>query len=232
MIKIWWFHFHHTSYLKTYIITTTTIKLNRYGGIILTASHNPGGPDDDFGIKYNVTNGGPAPSNITNAIFDKSKNINEYKICEDMNDLDISKTTIYNFEEKDNSNHTFSVEVIDPVDEYLNLLKTVFDFELIQTLIQRDDFNFVFDALNGIAGPYASRIFGNELGVSNENLLNCIPKPDFGGLHPDPNLTYAPNLVKLMGLKRDGTPLSNEEGGGDIKYVSILSYIYIILDIY
>ena len=149
-----------------------------------------------------------------------------------MNDLDISKTTIYNFEEKDNSNHTFSVEVIDPVDEYLNLLKTVFDFELIQTLIQRDDFNFVFDALNGIAGPYASRIFGNELGVSNENLLNCIPKPDFGGLHPDPNLTYAPNLVKLMGLKRDGTPLSNEEGGGDIKYVSILSYIYIILDIY
>ena len=226
--------------------------MNRYGGIILTASHNPGGPDDDFGIKYNVTNGGPAPSNITNAIFDKSKNINEYKICEDMNDLDISKTTIYNFEEKDNSNHTFSVEVIDPVDEYLNLLKqskfglclrgfggkcnreielmglgTVPDFELIQTLIQRDDFNFVFDALNGIAGPYASRIFGNELGVSNENLLNCIPKPDFGGLHPDPNLTYAPNLVKLMGLKRDGTPLSNEEGGGDVKYVSILSYIYI-----
>ena len=92
---------------------------------------------------------------------------------------------------------------------------------MIKKLIQREDFHFVFDALNGIAGPYASRIFGGELGVSSENLLNCVPKPDFGGLHPDPNLTYAPNLVKLMGLKRDGTPLSlnNDE---QVKYVSYM----------
>ena len=93
----------------------------------------------------------------------------------------------------------------------MKLLKTVFNFDLIRKLIQRSDFNFVFDALNGIAGPYATRIFGEELGVDQANLLNCVPKPDFGGLHPDPNLTYAANLVKLMGLKRDGTVLSESE---------------------
>ena len=195
--------------LATPAMSAVIRERNVYGGIILTASHNPGGPDDDFGIKYNVTNGGPAPSNITNAIFEKSKSIAKYKICASMEDIDISKTASYEFDIE--GGQKFCVEVIDPVEEYLKLLKTVFNFVLIRNLIQRSDFNFVFDALNGIAGPYATRIFGEELGVDQANLLNCVPKPDFGGLHPDPNLTYAANLVKLMGLKRDGTVLSESE---------------------
>eukprot|EP00944_MAST-04C_sp_MAST-4C-sp1_P006215 g6215.t1 len=195
--------------LATPAMSAVIRERNVYGGIILTASHNPGGPDDDFGIKYNVTNGGPAPSNITNAIFEKSKSITNYKICAGMEDIDISKKASYEFDVE--GGQKFYVEVIDPVEEYLKLLKTVFNFDLIRKLIQRSDFNFVFDALNGIAGPYATRIFGEELGVDQANLLNCVPKPDFGGLHPDPNLTYAANLVKLMGLKRDGTVLSESE---------------------
>ncbi len=195
--------------LATPAMSAVIRERNVYGGIILTASHNPGGPNDDFGIKYNVTNGGPAPSNITNAIFEKSKSITNYKICAGMEDIDISKKASYEFDVE--GGQKFYVEVIDPVEEYLKLLKTVFNFDLIRKLIQRSDFNFVFDALNGIAGPYATRIFGEELGVDQANLLNCVPKPDFGGLHPDPNLTYAANLVKLMGLKRDGTVLSESE---------------------
>ena len=126
-----------------------------------------------------------------------------------MEDIDISKTASYEFDIE--GGQKFYVEVIDPVEEYLKLLKQFLILILIRKLIQRSDFNFVFDALNGIAGPYATRIFGEELGVDQANLLNCVPKPDFGGLHPDPNLTYAANLVKLMGLKRDGTVLSESE---------------------
>ena len=101
----------------------------------------------------------------------------------------------------------FEVEVVDPTDEYTALMKTVFDFAAIKELLQRSDFTFVYDALSGIAGPYAHRIFAAELGVAADALRNCTPLPDFGGHHPDPNLTYAAELVKTMGLRRDGTKL-------------------------
>jgi phosphoglucomutase len=175
---------------------------NAYGGIILTASHNPGGIDEDFGIKYNVSNGGPAPSSITNAIYEATKTIDKYYLDADLPDVDLSTPATHSFE-------NFQVIVVDPTEEYTALMKTVFDFNAIKTLLERTDFSFVYDALSGIAGPYAHRIFGQELGVPTSSLTNCTPLPDFGGHHPDPNLTYAPALVKLMGLQRDGTILPN-----------------------
>eukprot|EP00945_MAST-04E_sp_MAST-4E-sp1_P003710 g3710.t1 len=193
--------------LATPALSTIVRGRKAYGGIILTASHNPGGPDEDFGIKYNVQNGGPAPANVTNAIFENTKTITEYKICKNLPAIDISapKTHDFAFEGGEGA---FTVEVIDPVDDYLALMKDVFDFELLKKLMAREDFHFVYDALNGIAGPYATRIFGDELGVPAECLMNCTPLPDFGGLHPDPNLTYASSLVKMMGLNRDGTAMN------------------------
>jgi phosphoglucomutase len=178
-----------------------------YGGIILTASHNPGGIDEDFGIKYNVSNGGPAPSSVTNAIYEATKTITEYSIDAALPDVDLSTPQTHTFE-----NSSFQVVVVDPTEEYTVLMKQVFDFSKIQTLLNRADFTFVYDALSGIAGPYAHRLFATELGVATTALHNCTPLPDFGGHHPDPNLTYAPALVKMMGLQRDGTILPNVDG--------------------
>lgn len=175
-----------------------------YGGIILTASHNPGGIDEDFGIKYNVSNGGPAPSSVTNAIYEGTKTITEYFLDSNLPDVDLSTPATHSFD-----NDLFKVIVVDPTEEYTVLMKEVFDFEAIKVLLARSDFTFVYDALSGIGGPYAHRIFGQELGVPLSSLTNCTPLPDFGGHHPDPNLTYAPALVKLMGLQRDGTILLN-----------------------
>jgi len=175
-----------------------------YGGIILTASHNPGGLEEDFGIKYNVSNGGPAPSSVTNAIYEGTKTITEYLLDSSMPDVDLSKPATYNFDDD-----SFQVIVVDPTEEYTILMKKVFDFNKIKELLARNDFDFVYDALSGIAGPYAHRIFGQELGVPTSSLYNCTPLPDFGGHHPDPNLTYAPALVEMMGLQRDGTVLPN-----------------------
>ena len=176
-----------------------------FGGIILTASHNPGGIDEDFGIKYNVSNGGPAPSGVTKAIYERTQIIEKYAIDATLNDIDLSAPGTVS------SGDAFSVEVVDPTDQYTALMKEVFDFDALRGFLARSDFSFVYDALHGVAGPYAKRIFGKELGVSAESLRNCDPLPDFGGHHPDPNLTYAPQLVKTMGLQRDGTVLPGAE---------------------
>ncbi len=184
-----------------------------YGGIILTASHNPGGIDEDFGIKYNISNGGPAPSGVTAAIYEQSKVIVEYKIAASVPDVDLSSPQTHGFAIAANVEGEptrFEVEVVDPADEYTTLMKTVFDFGAIKGLLARSDFSFVYDGLSGIAGPYAHRIFGSELGVKADALRNCTPLPDFGGHHPDPNLTYAAELVKTMGLQRDGTKLPDD----------------------
>lgn len=158
------------------------------GGIILTASHNPGGPKNDLGIKYNLANGGPAPESVTNKIFEISKTLTEYKI-EKIDPVDLSQigTT---------QAGSVEVEIIDPTADYVALMKEIFDFSLIQKFITKDpDFLVLFDALNGITGPYGRKIFVEELGLSEESIQNCHPQPDFGGLHPDPNLTYARTLV-------------------------------------
>ncbi|XP_059448896.1 phosphoglucomutase, cytoplasmic [Corylus avellana] len=167
------------------------------GAFILTASHNPGGPHEDFGIKYNMENGGPAPEGITDKIYENTKTIKEYFIAEDLPDVDIATTGVTSFGGPEGQ---FDVEVFDSASDYVKLMKSIFDFELIRKLISSPKFTFCYDALHGVAGAYANRIFVEELGAQESSLLNCTPKEDFGGGHPDPNLTYAKELVARMGL--------------------------------
>lgn len=176
------------------------------GAFILTASHNPGGPKNDFGIKYNVENGGPAPEKVTDAIFAETKQLQSYKIVDSLPDIDLSVVGEDKFD-------GFSVEVIDSIEDYLALIQNVFDFVAIRGLFQRKEFSFVFDALHGVGGPYAYRVFVEELGAPEGAVRNAIPLEDFGGGHPDPNLTYAEELVKTMGLLRDGSIQPNVNRG-------------------
>lgn len=172
------------------------------GAFILTASHNPGGPNEDFGIKYNMDNGGPAPEGITDKIYENTKTINEYSIAEDLPDVDISAVGVTSFGGPEGQ---FDVEVFDSASDYVKLMKSIFDFEAIRKLLSSPKFTFCYDALHGVAGAYAKRIFVEELGAQESSLLNCTPKEDFGGGHPDPNLTYAKELVARMGLGKSNT---------------------------
>lgn len=167
------------------------------GAFILTASHNPGGPHEDFGIKYNMENGGPAPEAITDKIYANTKTIKEYYIAEDLPNVDISTIGTTSFGGQEGP---FDVEVFDSTSDYLKLMKSIFDFESIRKLFSSPKFTFCYDALHGVGGIYAKRIFVEELGANESSLLNCTPKEDFGGGHPDPNLTYAKELVVRMGL--------------------------------
>ncbi len=159
-----------------------------YGGIILSASHNPGGPKGDFGIKYNITSGGPAPEKVTEAIFAHSKVIDRYKILE-AEDINLDKLTVTRLGE-------MSVEVIDPVEPYARLMESLFDFERIRQLI-KNDFKLCVDSMHAVTGPYAKDIFEKRLGAA-DSVLNGEPLEDFGGGHPDPNLVYAHDLVEIM----------------------------------
>ena len=169
-------------------------KYNTLGGIILSASHNPAGPTEDFGIKYNTPNGGPAPEKVTEAIFAKSKVISAYKIA-DFSNVDIEtigKTMI----------DGFIVEVINPVADYADLMQSMFDFAAIKALF-KSGFRMMFDAMHAVTGPYAQEILVNRLGAPGDNseqpsLMNCIVSETFGGGHPDPNLTYAHELVEVL----------------------------------
>ncbi|XP_059649518.1 phosphoglucomutase, cytoplasmic [Cornus florida] len=180
------------------------------GAFILTASHNPGGPNEDFGIKYNMENGGPAPEGITDKIFENTKTIKEYLIAEDLPDVDISAIGITNFAGPEGQ---FDVDVFDSASDYVKLMKSIFDFQSIQKLITSPKFSFCYDALHGVGGAYANRIFVEELGAKESSLLNCTPKEDFGGGHPDPNLTYAKELVARMGLGKSNTQEEPPEFG-------------------
>jgi phosphoglucomutase len=182
-----------------------------YGGIILTASHNPGGPDEDFGIKYNTGNGGPAPESVTEAIFSHTKSVRRIKICSELPDVDINVIGSHSWSRDVESSSssslpaTFTVEVIDAVKDYEATLSRLFDFPKLKSFLSRPDFSICYDGMSGVAGPYARRILGESLGVPASSLTNCDSKPDFGGKHPDPNLTYAHDLVETMGLTREGT---------------------------
>nr|XP_015895434.2 phosphoglucomutase, cytoplasmic [Ziziphus jujuba var. spinosa] len=171
------------------------------GAFILTASHNPGGPHEDFGIKYNMENGGPAPEAITDKIYENTKTIKEYLIA-DLPDVDITTPGVTNFTGPEGQ---FDVEVFDSASDYLKLMKSIFDLESIRKLLSSPKFSFCYDALHGVGGAYAKCIFVEELGAQESSLLNCTPKEDFGGGHPDPNLTYAKELVARMGLGKSGT---------------------------
>ena len=160
-----------------------------FGGLVLSASHNPGGPDGDFGIKYNIGNGGPAPEKITEAVYARSKVIDRYLTIE-APDVDLGAIGTHH-------SGAMVVEVIDPVADYANLMQTLFDFDRIRQMFA-DGFRMQFDAMHAVTGPYAHRILEDILGAPNGTVINGTPSPDFGGGHPDPNLVYAKPLYDLM----------------------------------
>ncbi len=184
-------------------------KYGAYGGLILSASHNPAGPDDDFGIKYNIGNGGPAPEGVTEAIFTRTQKIEFYNIIE-CDDVDVDQ--IGNFELAG-----MQVAVIDPVSDYAELMQSLFDFDAIRALLSgnslSDDFSMAFDAMHAVTGPYAKAIIEGLLGAPDGTVMNGEPKEDFGGGHPDPNLTYAHELVDL--LYGDNAPDFGAASDGD-----------------
>jgi phosphoglucomutase len=165
-------------------------KYTAFGGIILSASHNPGGPDADFGIKYNTGNGGPAPEKITEAIFSISQSIAEYRTIEA---ADIDLDTLGEQQLGD-----MSVEIIDSVADYAELMQQLFDFERMHDFISSGELTLRFDAMNAVTGPYAREILEHRLGAPAGTVLRGDPLPDFGGAHPDPNLAHAEELVELM----------------------------------
>ncbi|MEW9306281.1 alpha-D-glucose phosphate-specific phosphoglucomutase [Labrys neptuniae] len=175
--------------MSTPAVSAVIRKYGAFGGIVLSASHNPGGPDGDFGIKYNIGNGGPAPEKITDAVFARTKSISEFKIA-DVPDIDIDKlgeTVIGDT----------IVEVVDPVTDYAELMGKLFDFDAIRELF-KSGFTMRFDAMSAITGPYARRIIEDQLGAAAGTVVNATPLPDFGGHHPDPNPVNAKELYDLM----------------------------------
>ncbi|MBK0020050.1 alpha-D-glucose phosphate-specific phosphoglucomutase [Brucella pseudogrignonensis] len=179
-------------------------KYKAFGGLILSASHNPGGPTEDFGIKYNIGNGGPAPEKITEAIFARSKVIDQYKIIEaadiDLNTLGTAKVG------------DTEIVVFDPVTDYAELMESLFDFDAIRAMI-KGGFGLKFDAMHAVTGPYAKEIFEHRLGAPEGSVMNFVPLPDFGGHHPDPNLVYAKELYDL--LMSDNAPDFGAASDGD-----------------
>ena len=160
------------------------------GGIILSASHNPGGPEGDFGVKFNTSNGGPAPEKVTKAIFERSKAIDEYKILEAA-DINLDRVGSFKL-------GTMAVEVIDSVESYGTLMRSLFDFTAIRNLLTSGKFRMCMDSLHAVTGPYARVIFEGQLGAPAGTVQNGEPLEDFGGGHPDPNLVYAHDLVEIM----------------------------------
>jgi phosphoglucomutase len=175
--------------LSTPAVSALIRHLGAFGGIILSASHNPGGPHGDFGVKYNIGAGGPAPEHVTDAIYARTKAIDAYKIV-DAPDIDIDRLGTVKLEGA-------TIEIIDPVTQYLSLMKTLFDFDAIRALFA-SGFRMRFDALHAVTGPYAHAIFEGELKSGAGTVVNGTPLPDFGGHHPDPNPTYAKDLYDLM----------------------------------
>jgi phosphoglucomutase len=164
-------------------------KSKAFGGIILSASHNPGGPDGDFGIKYNAGNGGPAPERMTDQFFANTRKISTYKIS-DGADCNLDKLGNSKIE-------GMTVEVVDPVSDYQELMETLFDFDAIRDLF-KSGFRVRFDAMHAITGPYGHAILEGALGAPKGSVVNGTPLPDFGGHHPDPNLVHAKELYDLM----------------------------------
>lgn len=181
-------------------------KYHAFGGIVLSASHNPGGPTEDFGIKYNIGNGGPAPEKITDAIFARTKVIDSYKIA-DVADIDLD--TVGSFDLAG-----MTVEVIDPVTDYADLMETLFDFPAIRNLIS-GGFRVVIDSMSAVTGPYAVEILEKRLGAPAGSVRNEVPLPDFGHHHPDPNLVHAKELYDDV-MSADGPDFgAASDGDGD-----------------
>jgi phosphoglucomutase len=183
-------------------------RLKPFGGFICSASHNPGGLKEDFGIKYNSENGGPAPEKLTKKMVEWTKTkLTEIKICKELPDINLNKNGITSL------GNGKTVEVFDAVEDHNNLLKKCFDYEQMKKLIARDDFTMTYDCMCGVQGPYAIGILEKELGAPKGSVKNGQPRPDFGGPksawhgHADPNLTFAVELVASMGLNKEGNKI-------------------------
>jgi len=192
--------------LSTPAVSCLIRKNKAAGGIILSASHNPGGPDGDFGIKFNIANGGPAPTSFTDAVYDISKTISEYKIAEH-DDIDLGQQhTCYMGEMK--------IEIIDSVADYAELMASLFDFNKIKSLFITGLLSMKFDAMHAITGPYAKVIFEQRLSANVGAVINGEPLEDFGGGHPDPNLAHTKELISLLNAG-PGSPGFGAASDGD-----------------
>ncbi|MET0026600.1 MAG: alpha-D-glucose phosphate-specific phosphoglucomutase [Candidatus Thiodiazotropha sp.] len=182
-------------------------KYKANGGIILSASHNPGGPDEDFGIKFNTPNGGPAPESVTEAIFARTKTLTEYRIAQ-TSDLDLGQTGEQNLGD-------MKIQVIDSVEDYADLMAQLFDFDRIHQLFNSGAFSMRFDAMHAVTGPYARHILEERLGAEPGTVINGTPLVDFGGGHPDPNLVHAHELVELTSGPQGVDFGAASDGDGD-----------------
>lgn len=176
--------------LSTPAVSNLIRKYKTQGGIILSASHNPAGPDEDFGIKFNTPNGGPAAEKVTEAIHARTLNINQYQTLETDSQIDIDRVGEQKLE-------AMQLEVLDSVTDYAELMQQLFDFGAIRALLQKPGFRMRFDAMHAVTGPYAHRILEDILGAPKGTVINGTPLPDFGGGHPDPNLVWAKELVAM-----------------------------------
>ncbi len=182
-------------------------KYSAIGGLVLSASHNPGGPDADFGIKYNISNGGPAPEKFTDAFYQRSLEINQYKIVEHA-DIDLEQIGTTNLAD-------MTVEIIDSVEDYAELMRELFDFNTIHNSIANGSLSFRFDAMNAVTGPYSKKILIDQLGAPANSVMRATPLEDFGGCHPDPNLVHAHELAEMM-MRADAPTLgAASDGDGD-----------------
>ena len=171
------------------------------GGLILSASHNPGGPDEDFGIKYNIANGGPAPERVTEAIYARTRVIDAWRAVDAPDiDLDIDGEVQVG---------AMTVEIVDPVADYADLMETLFDFPAIRAA----KLTMAFDAMHAVTGPYAHELLENRLGFASGTVRNGVPLPDFGGHHPDPNLVHAHDLHETM--MAEDAPVFGAASDGD-----------------
>ncbi|MBD2240024.1 alpha-D-glucose phosphate-specific phosphoglucomutase [Aulosira sp. FACHB-113] len=176
--------------LSTPAVSAIIRKYQALGGIVLSASHNPGGPKGDFGVKYNISNGGPAPEKVTEAIYARSKVIDKYYI---LNAPDVDLGTL-----GESKLGEMVVEVIDSVQDYQELMESLFDFDRIHQFLTSGNFRLCIDSLHAVTGPYAHALFEQRLGAPAGSVQNSIPLEDFGGGHPDPNLVYAHDLVEVL----------------------------------
>ncbi len=194
--------------LSTPAASAVIRKQQAFGGIILSASHNPGGPDDDFGIKYNMGNGGPANETFTDAVYKRTQEITAYRTSESP-DIDLGRIG-------DTRIGDMLISVIDPVADYAELLESLFDFERIAGLLARPEFRMRFDAMHAVNGPYGRAILEGRLGAPAGTVVNGIPLPDFGGGHPDPNPVYAAELVSALADPDSGLSFgAASDGDGD-----------------
>ena len=182
-------------------------KYNAFGGLILSASHNPGGPDEDFGIKYNVGNGGPAPEKYTDAFYQRSLSIDSYKAA-NIDDIDLDSIGTQQIGD-------LKITIIDPVTDYAELMQSIFDFNLLKQSISSGYITLLFDAMSAITGPYAKRILVDILGAAPTSVINAEPLEDFGGHHPDPNLAHAHELAERMFSADAPTLGAASDGDGD-----------------